>query len=112
LIIGAGCAGHDREAARRVEGAGIDRMSWAPHISEHTILISPSRVAHLPGACAHMSESDVLVDGSRWGWIADPPQGTWTRIGEHAPIVADRGRVGVSAIRRCLDCSESVGLTR
>lgn len=111
LIIGAGCVGHDLGTARRGEGAPMVRVSWT-QLSKRTILISPSRVAHYPGACAHMTESDVLVDGSRWGWIVDPPKGTWTRIGEHNPVAANGGRLGISALRRCLDCSESVGLVQ
>ncbi|WP_345042515.1 hypothetical protein [Streptomyces sannanensis] len=71
-----------------------------------TILISPTRYAHLPGACAHLTEE--LVKAPRWGWIPDPPPGLWDRLSSGYPATATEGNTARQAIRRCEECQSAM----
>lgn len=101
LIIGQGCA------CRTPATQSAEPTPWT-RLPGTAILISPGRIAHTPGGCTHMTESDVLRPGSHWGWITDPPPGLWTRISDTHPATATGGRLGTTADRRCRHCAESL----
>lgn len=107
LIVGEGCAcalpGYD--APRRAPGAA-GPIRWA-QFAPDTILISSRRMAHLPGACDHMSESDVVAPA--WGWVRGPEPGAWDRISNSAPVQATEGNLRLAAVTRCTSCSNSLG---
>ncbi len=72
------------------------------------VLISKEKKAHIPGACTHFTESDVLEPQNGWGWIADPAPGTWARITQSCPAKATAGNLARYAIERCQDCERRV----
>ncbi|CCH34981.1 hypothetical protein ABZ816_20680 [Actinosynnema sp. NPDC047251] len=64
------------------------------------ILISPARVAHLPG-CHHNNPADFVKN---WAEITGDPR-AWERIGNGIPVPATGGAApGLVAVRRCDDC--------
>jgi hypothetical protein len=91
-----------------------------PYISEYrwikfgpdAILISRpgsgERIAHIPGACDHHTEADVLDTKNSWGWVDNPEPGTWLRISRHAPLGATGGNLDREADRRCHDCARKL----
>nr|CEL16570.1 hypothetical protein [Kibdelosporangium sp. MJ126-NF4]CTQ89080.1 hypothetical protein [Kibdelosporangium sp. MJ126-NF4] len=68
-----------------------------------TILINDSGTAHIPGACGHLSESEIQPPV--WGWIAEPGPDTWHQLGKAKPARATGGNTKLAAIRRCDACS-------
>jgi len=69
LIVGLGCACDlvSSSSRRPYEKSG-GWSSFAPG----TILISRQNVAHIPGACGHMTEEHVHGPDNGWGWITNP----------------------------------------
>lgn len=107
LIVGEGCAcaSHGAGASRRTRSVA-GPIRWA-RFAPDTILISSSRTAHLPGACDHMGESDVVAPA--WGWIRGPEPGVWGRIDVGNPVQATEGNLRLAADRRCTTCLNSLG---
>ncbi len=106
LYIGLGCACAlpGARASGRASGGGPIR--WV-RFEPDTILISSRRMAHLPGACDHMTESDVVAPA--WGWVRHPEPGVWGRIGEGHPVHATEGNVRLTAVTRCSTCLATLG---
>lgn len=100
-IIGLGCACPPDGATPKAKPTPYTRQEWRGFPAD-TILISPTRCAHLPGACTHLTEE--LVTPPRWGWIPDAPPGLWDRLGINHPATATAGNTRRQAIRRCEDC--------
>lgn len=102
LLIGAGCACNLPRPAARPEA--VNPYRWI-RFGPDALLISKDKVAHVPGACDHFTEENVLDPRNGWGWIPDPDPGTWSRISESTPARATGGNTSRAAIRRCLSCS-------
>lgn len=106
LIVGEGCA-------CELPGAGAPRhavdamgpIRWAKFAPD-TILISSRKMAHLPGACDHMTEADVAIPS--WGWIRNPEPGVWDRISAGNPVQATGGNLQRVATTRCSSCLGSL----
>ncbi|GFH39464.1 hypothetical protein SCWH03_57320 [Streptomyces pacificus] len=81
------------------------RAEWR-RFPAYTILISPTRYAHLPGACTHVEED--YVRAPRWGWIPDPAPGLWDRLSNSSPATATAGNTARTAIRRCEECQTTL----
>lgn len=62
------------------------------------VLVSPSRIAHLPG-CSHNDESAL----SGWGEIRGIPN-AWVRLGNGEKLETNSGAVNRPVSRRCRDC--------
>jgi hypothetical protein len=103
LLIGAGCACHVPQARPGQRFLRLD--NWGPFAPD-TILISPGGYAHLPGACGHLSESEVTEP--EWGWITAPEPTLWSQIGAQKPAVATDGNTARTATRRCQGCEQAV----
>ncbi|MCK8673955.1 hypothetical protein M1M07_22955 [Rhodococcus sp. HM1] len=74
-------------------------MSGPAATEQGRILVSPRRMAHLPG-CGHNDESEL----SEWGEIRGVPR-AWARIGNGEPLETNAGAVlGRPALSRCQDC--------
>ncbi len=104
-IIGLGCACAPDGSGPATRRTAPARQEWRRFPSD-TILISPTRYAHLPGACTHVTEELVLPP--RWGWIPDPPRGLWDRLSSGLPATATAGNTARLAVRRCEDCQASL----
>lgn len=78
-----------------------DGYTWSK-FGPDAILISPDHYAHIPGACTHHGEHEVLTN--RWGWIEHPDPGLWLRIGPGNSLQATAGNLSRIADRRCKDC--------
>jgi hypothetical protein len=100
LLVGAGCACTPTDTERQDEEH--DGVRWT-RFAPDAILISPTKLAHLPGGCAHMTESDVTAPG--WGWISSPDRGLWDRIDASYPAQATGGNTRRVASKRCKDCT-------
>lgn len=88
--LGCACASPGAGAPRRTASGG-EWPRWVKFAPD-TILISSRRMAHLPGACDHMSESDVVAPA--WGWVRQPDPGAWDRISESTPFPPPRETCG------------------
>ncbi|MGI8332448.1 hypothetical protein ACRYCC_20955 [Actinomadura scrupuli] len=99
LLVGAGCA---CAPGAGPGDPGRDGARWV-RFAPDAILISPTRLAHLPGGCAHMTEADITAPG--WGWISSPDRGLWERIGAGHPAQATGGNTRRVASKRCKDCT-------
>ncbi len=106
-IIGLGCGCPPDGAVPKARSASQPRQEWRRFPAD-TILISSTHYAHLPGACAHLTEE--LVTAPRWGWIPDPAPGLWDRLGSSCPAVAVAGNTARTATRRCEECQTATGL--
>lgn len=106
LIVGLGCCCPTNGAAPRAERpASPIRREWRGFPAD-TILISPTRYAHLPGACTHLE--DEYIKAPRWGWIPDPPSGLWDRLNVTHPATATEGNTARQAVVRCSACQKAV----
>lgn len=106
LVIGLGCTClPESGTAPTTRPVSSPRQEWRSFPAD-TILISPRRYAHLPGACTHLSEE--LVTAPRWGWIPAPPAGLWDSLGTSCPATATEGNTDRQAVRRCEDCQAAV----
>ncbi|MGW1465560.1 hypothetical protein ACWCPT_14635 [Streptomyces sp. NPDC002308] len=105
LLIGLGCSCPPDGSPPRERPVAPPRQEWRTFPAD-TILISPRRYAHLPGACAHLTEE--LVTAPRWGWIPAPPAGLWDRLSSSCPATATEGNTDRQAIRRCEECEAAV----
>ncbi|WP_208639505.1 hypothetical protein [Streptomyces bobili] len=101
FVIGLGCACPPDGSAPKEHPTTSAQQEWR-HFPSDTILISPTRYAHLPGACAHLTEE--LVTAPRWGWIPTPPAGLWDRLSSSHPATATQGNTERRAVRRCGEC--------
>ncbi|GGM43420.1 hypothetical protein GCM10012275_12960 [Longimycelium tulufanense] len=101
--MGAGCACHipDRAMGRTRATGGRQ------HFQPDTILIHESGCAHIPGACGHLSESDIAPP--TWGWIINPAAGLWGQISKELPAAATHGNTALKATRRCGSCMGTLG---
>ena len=63
-----------------------------------TLLISSRNMAHVPGACTHVTEEYVLDPGKGWGWIPHPDPAAWNRISTSTPAIATRRRTVTAQI--------------
>jgi hypothetical protein len=105
FVIGMGCACPIDGSAPK-EGPPVSpRQEWRRFPAD-TILISPTRYAHLPGACSHLTEE--LVTPPRWGWIPTPPAGLWDRLSDGFPATATEGNTTRQAVRRCEECASAL----
>lgn len=100
-IVGLGCACPPNGSAPKARPAFAPRQEWRRFPAD-TILISPMRYAHLPGACTHVTEE--YVTAPRWGWIPDPPPGLWDRLSISNPATATEGNTARQAVQRCEEC--------
>lgn len=107
-IIGLGCCCPPDGSIPRARPASQARQEWRRFPAD-TILISPTRYAHLPGACTHVSEE--FVKAPRWGWIPDPPPGLWDRLCSSYPAIASEGNTTRQATRRCEECETTLSAT-
>jgi hypothetical protein len=105
-IIGLGCGCPPGGTVPKARPAFQPQQEWR-RFPANTILISPTQYAHLPGACAHLTEE--LVKAPRWGWIPDPAPGLWDRLGGSSPAVATAGNTARRATRRCEECQATWG---
>jgi hypothetical protein len=104
LIVGLGCACDLAPSPRRpYEGT----YRWI-RFSPDTLLISSRNVAHIPGACEHMTEEQVLDPENGWGWILNPDPALWDRIGAEHPAQATEGDTSRAAKKRCKDCADNL----
>jgi hypothetical protein len=104
-IIGLGCGCSSDGAVRKRSPAAQSLEEWR-RFSPDAILISPTQYAHVPGACAHLTEE--LVKPPRWGWIPAPPPGLWDRLSSSHPATATDGNIARQATRRCEDCQATL----
>lgn len=106
LIVGLGCACDlvSSSSRRPYEKSG-GWSSFAPG----TILISRQNVAHIPGACGHMTEEHVHGPDNGWGWITNPAPGLWHHIGPTHPAQATRGDTSRVAKAHCSSCAATLG---
>ncbi|MCT6776591.1 hypothetical protein LXH09_08170 [Streptomyces sp. CS7] len=107
LIIGMGCGCPPDGSAPKARPAGRRTIQVWRTFPGHAILIKQNGKAHIPGACDHMTEDEVLPP--RWGWIIDPPPALWGDIQESKPAIATGGNTGLRAVSRCQDCMGSLG---
>ncbi|MFE4453232.1 hypothetical protein [Streptomyces sp. NPDC056796] len=105
LVSGMGCACPADGSAPTARPTPSPRQEWRRFPAD-TILISPTRYAHVPGACAHLVEE--LVTAPRWGWIPAPPKGLWDRLGDSCPATATEGNTDRQAVRRCEECQATL----
>ncbi|MFC9975862.1 hypothetical protein ACFVH6_33735 [Spirillospora sp. NPDC127200] len=71
-------------------------------LPEDVLLISPSRMVHVPGACDHYPRTPEQA--ALWGWISDPAPDLWRRIGPSHPVRANGGNTELTSERRCATC--------
>ncbi|MGW7432065.1 hypothetical protein ACWGIN_21255 [Streptomyces sp. NPDC054861] len=105
VVSGLGCACPRDGSPARSPAPLTPHQEWH-HFPADTILISPTRYAHRPGACGHLTED--LVAAPRWGWIPTPPPGLWDRLSPSHPATATAGNTTRQAIRRCESCQSSL----
>ncbi|MGW8851608.1 hypothetical protein ACWGNE_27995 [Streptomyces xiamenensis] len=105
FVIGMGCACPIDGSAPKEDPLASPRQEWRRFPAD-TILISPARYAHLPGACTHLTEE--LVTAPRWGWIPTPPAGLWDRLSDSFPATATEGNTARQAVRRCEECATAL----
>ncbi|RKS73191.1 hypothetical protein BZB76_3881 [Actinomadura pelletieri DSM 43383] len=101
LTIGLGCACNLPTAAPRRPYENY--YQWT-RFGPDALLISSRNMAHVPGACSHIAEDDVLNPESGWGWIPDPDPALWDRISADHPVPATEGNTSRAAVVRCADC--------
>lgn len=101
FVIGLGCACPPDGSAPKACAVRSSRQEWRLFPAD-TMLISPTQYAHLPGACAHLTED--LVTAPRWGWIPSPPAGLWDRLSSSYPATATEGNTARQAVKRCEEC--------
>ncbi|WP_241661387.1 hypothetical protein [Thermomonospora catenispora] len=105
LTIGLGCACDlSFSSSRRPHGKSGGWSGFAPD----TILISRQNMAHIPGACGHMTEEHVRDPDNGWGWIPDPDPGLWHRISPANPARATEGDTSRVATTRCSSCAAAL----
>jgi hypothetical protein len=105
LTVGLGCACNLAPAApRRPHESTYRWIRFGPD----TLLISSRNVAHIPGACSHMTEEDVLGRDNGWGWIPNPDPALWHRISTDHPVQATEGDTSRAAKDRCSTCAASL----
>lgn len=103
-IIGLGCACTPNGGGSEKRALPQPTQEWRRFPAD-TILISPTRYAHLPG-CTHLTEE--LVTAPRWGWIPGPPTGLWDRLNSSHPATATEGNTKRQATRRCEECQSAL----
>lgn len=105
LLIGAGCACNLIKAPGK---AGyMSAYRWI-RFGPDTLLISSRNMAHVPGACTHVTEEYVLDPGKGWGWIPHPDPAAWNRISASTPAIATEGDTSRAATIRCSSCSATL----
>lgn len=104
-IVGLGCACLPNGVVSERRAVPQHGQEWRRFPAD-TILISPTRYAHLPGVCAHLTEE--LVTAPRWGWIPEPPHGLWDRLSSSHPATATEGNTTRQAVRRCEECQSAL----
>lgn len=87
-IIALGCGCPPGGSVPKAHPTSHPRQDWRRFPAD-TILISPTRYAHLPGACTHVSEE--FVKAPRWGWIP-APAGPLGPLEQRLPGDRDRGQ--------------------
>jgi hypothetical protein len=107
LLVGAGCACSTPNTQRGRPPFG-GQYRWI-RFGPDALLISSRNMAHIPGACDHHTEDDVLNPRNGWGWISDPEPSLWDRLGEDSPAQATGGNLNRAAVRRCSDCAAALG---
>ena len=103
LIVGLGCACNLARTAPRRPYEGTYR--WT-RFGPDTLLISSRNMAHIPGACDHVTEEYVLNPDNGWGWIPNPDPALWDRISAGHPAQATEGDTSRAATVRCSDCAK------
>lgn len=105
LIVGLGCACNLTPVAphRPYEST----YHWN-RFGPDTLLISSRNMAHIPGACDHVTEEYVLNPDNGWGWIPDPDPALWDRISAEHPARATEGETSRVAKVRCSDCAANL----
>ncbi|MCO5968956.1 RcnB family protein [Actinoallomurus soli] len=105
LIVGLGCACDlPRSVPRRPYMGGYRWVRFGPD----TLLISSRNIAHVPGACTHMTEEQVLDPENGWGWIPDPHPALWDRVSAEHPAQATEGDTSRVAKARCESCAATL----
>jgi hypothetical protein len=105
LIIGLGCACSLSPPPPSRPYQGYYRWTkFEPDV----LLISSKNMAHIPGACSHHTEDDVLNPANGWGWISNPAPDLWRRITPDNPVPATHGNTSRAATSRCSDCLDNV----
>ncbi|GAA4227921.1 hypothetical protein GCM10022254_16760 [Actinomadura meridiana] len=92
------------ESARRPYASYYRWKRFGPS----ALLISSRNMAHIPGACNHVTEEYVLNPANGWGWIPDPDPAIWDRISTDHPARATEGDTSRAAVVRCTDCLENL----
>ncbi|MEV5704482.1 hypothetical protein [Actinoallomurus sp. NPDC052274] len=103
LIVGLGCACNLAPVGRHRP----NESRWS-RFSPDTLLISSRNMAHVPGACEHMTEEQVLNPENGWGWIPNPDPALWDRISAGHPVQATEGDTSRAARSRCKDCAATL----
>jgi hypothetical protein len=106
-IIGLGCPCSPGKSTPKAGTPPTGPHEWHG-FGPDTIFIHHRRLAHLPGACGHLSETDVTEDNRKWGWIRNPDPGAWRRLSESSPLAATEGNTDLVATGRCKHCDDSV----
>lgn len=105
LLIGAGCAcSLTTTPTRRPYESTYRWIRFGPD----TLLISSRNMAHIPGACDHVTEEYVLDPNNGWGWILNPNPAMWDRISTSTPAKATEGDTSRAATIRCSSCSATL----
>jgi hypothetical protein len=105
LIVGLGCACNIAPTTSRRPYESTYR--WI-RFGPDTLLISSRNMAHIPGACDHVTEDYVLDPENGWGWISNPDPALWDRISADHPAQATEGDTSRAATVRCSDCAANL----
>ncbi|MEV0254561.1 hypothetical protein AB0H82_09865 [Streptomyces sp. NPDC050732] len=107
MIVGMGCACPTDGRAPKALDPSRSGPAAGPDVTCDKILISPTDMAHIPGACVHYA--DGPLDEAGWGWVSGAGTDVWTRISGGNPLQATAGNTSRRAMTRCAHCAEFLG---